>query len=111
MTTAKFDFCKKTASIKLSGTNYKCSSLEKLLKLLLKCNKENLSEIKIIGHSGGGLQAIYYMFLIPEISKGYISSGFFTKTHRLDNTGGDWEHYYSDFIINNSYFDLIYGLD
>ena len=49
------------------------------------------------------------MFLIPEISKGYISSGFFTKTHRLDNTGGDWEHYYSDFIINNSYFDLIYG--
>ena len=66
-------------------------------------------EVKIIGHSGGGLQAIYYMFLFPEITKGYISSGFFTKTHRLDQTGGDWEHYYTDFITKNNYFDLIYG--
>tara|TARA_Y100000591_G_C21793557_1_gene678003 strand:- start:219 stop:1409 length:1191 start_codon:yes stop_codon:yes gene_type:complete len=91
---------KKPLSVFLSGNYY-------LIKNILSLN--NYSEIKIIGHSGGGLQAIYYMFLIPEISKGYISSGFFTKTHRLDNTGGDWEHYYSDFIINNSYFDLIYG--
>lgn len=91
---------KKPLSLFLSGNYY-------LIKKILLLN--NYSEIKIIGHSGGGLQAIYYMFLIPEISKGYISSSFFTKTHRLDMTGGDWEHYYSDFIINNSYFELIYG--
>ena len=91
---------KKPLSIFLSGNYY-------LIKNILSLN--DYSEIKIIGHSGGGLQAIYYMFLIPEISKGYISSGFFTKTHRLDNTGGDWEHYYSNFIMNNNYFDLIYG--
>lgn len=91
---------KKPLSVFLSGNYY-------LIKNILSLN--DYSEIKIIGHSGGGLQAIYYMFLIPEISKGFISSGFFTKTHRLDNTGGDWEHYYSNFIMNNNYFDLIYG--
>ncbi len=91
---------KKPLSIFLSGNYY-------LIKNILLLN--NYKEIKILGHSGGGLQAIYYMFLIPEISKGYISSSFFTKTHRFDNTGGDWEHYYSDFIMNNNYFDLIYG--
>ena len=92
---------KKPLSIFLSGNYY-------LIKNILSLN--NYDEIKIIGHSGGGLQAIYYMFLIPEIEKSYISSGFFTKTHRLDIvTGGDWEHHYSDFIMNNTYFDLIYG--
>jgi len=93
---------KKPLSLFLSGNYY-------LIKKILLLN--NYSEIKIIGHSGGGLQAIYNMFLIPEISKGYISSGFFTKTHRIDGGSGwgDWEHNYSDFIMNNNYFDLIYG--
>ena len=66
------------------------------------------NEVKIIGHSGGGLQTLYYMYLIPEIKSGYFSASFFTKTHRLDNTGGDWEHYYSDYILNETYFNLIY---
>ena len=91
---------KKPLSLFLSGNFY-------LIKNIL--SKNNYEKVKIIGHSGGGLQSIYYMFLFSEIKKGYISSGFFTKTHRLDQTGGDWEHYYSDFIINNNYFDLIYG--
>ena len=91
---------KKPLSVFLSGNYY-------LIKNILSLN--DYSEIKIIGHSGGGYLAIYYMFLIPEISKGYISSGFFTKTHRLDKTGKDWEQNYSNFIMNNNYFDLIYG--
>jgi hypothetical protein len=91
---------KKPLSLFLSGNYY-------LIKKILLLN--NYSEVKIIGHSGGGLMSIYNMFLIPDIKKSYISSGFFPKIYRLDDTGGDWEHHYSDFILNNTYFDLIYG--
>ena len=87
-------------SLFLSGNYY-------LIKKILSMGDYN--EVKIIGHSGGGLQSLYYMYLIPEIKSGYFSASFFTKTHRLDSTGGDWEHYYSEYILNETYFNLIYG--
>lgn len=91
---------KKPLSFFLSGNYY---LIEKILSL------KNYNEIKIIGHSGGGVLAAYYMFLIPEISKGYISSSFFTRTHYIDQTDREWFKFYSDFVMKNNYFDLIYG--
>ena len=91
---------KKPLSIFLSGNYF---LIKKIIQL------EDYEEIKFIGHSGGGLLGLYYMYLIPEIKESYFASSFFTKTHRIDFNGGDWEHYHTDFIKKNTYFDLIFG--
>ena len=90
---------KKPLAVFLSGNYF-------LIKKILSI--KNYSDIKILGHSGGAISAIYNMSLIPEISKAYLSSGFLSKAHYIDYTKADWEYEYSDFIINNNYFDLIY---
>ena len=88
MTIAKFEFCRKNASITLSGTNYKYSNLEKLLKLLLKCNKENLSEIKIIGNFDTNLiiKELLGKNKISELKKMLLLFQEITKTIEESNT-------------------------
>ena len=88
MTIAKFDFCKKSASITLSGTNYKSSNLEKLLNLLLKCDKEKLSEIKIIGDFNSKLiiKELKEKNKISELNKMLLLFQKITKTIEESNT-------------------------